>query len=893
MELKTYQKAVLSDLKNYLKYLNETQSLSKAFAEFWMDKQVQVGLGEIPEYQNIIEGVPHLCYKVPTGGGKTFLACASLKPIMQALPPQAAQAVVWLVPSDAILTQTLRALKDPSHPYRQYIDKDFSGRVEVYSKEELLSGQNFSPATVAEQLSIMVLSYDSFRSNKKEGRKAYQANGALEPFRGKLAPSASPIAEADETALYQIINQLNPVVIVDESHHARSTLSKEMLKNFNPAFVLDLTATPKEDSNIISYVGAYALKQESMVKLPVIVYNRNSKADVVGDAIDLRNALEQHAIQERKAGGDYIRPIVLFQAEPKAKESATTFEKLKNQLIELGIPAQEIAIKTAEVDELKGANLLDQSCPIRYIITINALKEGWDCPFAYILASLTNKTSSVDVEQIVGRILRQPHARRHNSELLNLSFVFTSSADFQQTLSNVVKGLNNAGFSGKDYRVPSELPQNALEQSLIDGVEITYNPSGTHLSETLESESAEGDEGVLFNPGDVHLTPIAADCTEGHAAFSPTTQFMMEQAIQTENSYQQDIEMAVCNGEDLNTPAEVQSSKDLYPMCAEFAEDARSLKLPQFCYQEAGGFLSEDSGLSWKRVTPEYLSEEFKLLGLSTHIDVSRTSIDLMAIDIEEKNDTPKAFQLNEKKQHELLIEMDSKPSEEQIEMITSLVFDRLSRQKFTNVIPEKDLKKYVRRVIEDLDEQQLKQVSTGIYDFTEKISEKINSFLCEYRKERLNMLLNTNKVRAIPRYSLPHAIALSKKIDHLRGSLYEAEGDVNADEERLIMKIDALDNVVWWHRIPSRTGFWLNGAINHYPDLMVRTKRGNTVLIESKGYQLANDDSRRKIVLGKQWEQAAGQNFKYFMVFPDSEQNEPLPGAYQVSKFLEQLKLL
>lgn len=63
-----------------------------------------------------------------------------------------------------------------------------------------------------------------------------------------------------------------------------------------------------------------------MVKLPVIVYNRDNQKEVLVDAIDLRNRLEEMAIAEQKQTGRYIRPIALFQAEPKGKEDATTFE---------------------------------------------------------------------------------------------------------------------------------------------------------------------------------------------------------------------------------------------------------------------------------------------------------------------------------------------------------------------------------------------------------------------------------------------------------------------------------------------------------------------------------------------------------------------------------------
>lgn len=336
MEMKGYQKAVIADLTHYLELLNETQNYMTAFEQFWREKSAP-GLGL---YRNVIAGVPNLCIKVPTGGGKTFIACNAIRPVFDALPVTKTKAVVWLVPSEAILTQTAKALKDTSHPYRQKIDVDFGGRVEVYTKQELLNGQNFNPTAVTEQLSIMVLSYDSFRTSRKDGRKAFQENSNLAEFPKVLGKPDSPIEGADETALFQIINQLNPLVIVDESHHARSDLSREMLANFNPCFVLDLTATPRKDSNIISYVDAVQLKTEHMVKLPVIVYNRASQAEVILDAIDLRNKLEELAAAEYAVSKKYIRPIVLFQAEPKGKEEATTFEKIREKLIGYDIPAE-------------------------------------------------------------------------------------------------------------------------------------------------------------------------------------------------------------------------------------------------------------------------------------------------------------------------------------------------------------------------------------------------------------------------------------------------------------------------------------------------------------------------------------------------------------------------
>ena len=182
MELKSYQKEVIADLARYLELVVELQSPAKAYQALWNKKNVLVGFGGMPNYVNVLPGVPHVCAKVPTGGGKTYIAASSLRTIFDAMPQRRAKAVVWLVPSEAILTQTRKALENPDHPYRQRLDVDFGGRVQVYSKEQALMGQNFTPSAVTEQLSLFVLSYDSFRTSKKEGRKAYQENGYLAEF---------------------------------------------------------------------------------------------------------------------------------------------------------------------------------------------------------------------------------------------------------------------------------------------------------------------------------------------------------------------------------------------------------------------------------------------------------------------------------------------------------------------------------------------------------------------------------------------------------------------------------------------------------------------------------------------------------------------------------------
>jgi type III restriction enzyme len=275
MELKQYQKKVMHNISDYMDCLAQEKSLLDAWNRYWIKQDISVGFGGVPPYNDTIPDVPHICIKVPTGGGKTFMACTAIKRIFDKMPTNNSKVVVWLVPSDSILSQTINALSDIYHPYRQQLNNDFCGRVGVYSKDQLLNGENFSPDTVREMLTVCVMSYGSLRidSTKKDVRKVYQENGNLLRFADYLNDKELLMADTPETALIQVLRQLSPITIVDESHNAGSDLSVEMLKNLNPLLVLDLTATPRKKSNIISYVDARELKKENMVKLPVIVYN--------------------------------------------------------------------------------------------------------------------------------------------------------------------------------------------------------------------------------------------------------------------------------------------------------------------------------------------------------------------------------------------------------------------------------------------------------------------------------------------------------------------------------------------------------------------------------------------------------------------------------------------
>ena len=219
MELLSYQQQVLDDLTDFLCRVEQLGNIRQAFKEFW---QAQ-GVVQPEKYLQTIRQVPHVCIKVPTGGGKTFIAANAIKTVFNALAiymRNEPKAVVWLVPSNAILDQTRRNLADPQHPYRRKIDTQFNGRVAVYTKDDLLQGAGFNASSVHEQLNIFVLSYASFRTSNKEGRKAYQENSNLHTFVHQMAED-NVLADTDESALINVIRSMKPMCIVDESHRVR------------------------------------------------------------------------------------------------------------------------------------------------------------------------------------------------------------------------------------------------------------------------------------------------------------------------------------------------------------------------------------------------------------------------------------------------------------------------------------------------------------------------------------------------------------------------------------------------------------------------------------------------------------------------------------------------
>ncbi len=874
MELKGYQKEVINDLDLYIEYVEKHIHPDTAFQKFWSDKGVSItSLNHhyLRPYDNSIKNIPHVTIKVPTAGGKTFIACNALNTIFKHTSADKPKVVAWFVPSDTILKQTLKNLQDASHPYRQKLDSHFGNAVCVVDKESALFGHGIRPTEIREQLTIFVLSVQSFAANNKDGRLVYRQNENLTEY-AKLHNAATKYVEgADDTGLIQVLSDLNPVVIIDESHNFEAELRVDMLKSINPCFILNLTATPREKSNIISFVDAIKLKRANMVKLPVIVYNHRTTNDVITSAIQLQRSLEQQAVDMEANGGRYIRPIVLFQAQPKTADDNITFDKIKKKLVEIGIPEDQIKIKTADKDEIKNTDLLSRDCPVRYIITVNALKEGWDCPFAYILASLANKTSRVDVEQILGRVLRLPYTTKHKEDLLNLSYVFTSSNDFRDTVENIIESLNRAGFSKKDYRgsegngsqIVIPVSDQQIPFSDHDLVYDTPNNTTENIDEQIDTLTIK--------------TAIEASDTNKIAA--------LEDFARHENrNYNQQVAQQTEND---NIPNDIKDMIPQYRIKDIFTDSAKELVLPQFVTEIKPNPMFPDNKYTLLDKTM-LIDEDFELDKCDHHIDFTHADSEAVQVDLEEigkeeysiTRKNLKADQLAYLKQHFAHLSPQNKQNQLVKKLVENLHFNEIAEPKIVC---------YIKKAIDGLDTEQLDYLFANNWQTCNTIRQKIESLLSVYQEKKFYEWLDTGHIKCMAdtyTYHLPECITINTKSISLTKGLYEEEENINDFEHDVINKVANLDNVTFWHRNPSRTGFCINGHINHYPDFIVRLNSGIIILLETKGDDRDNSDSKTKLKLGQTWANKAGEKYRYFMVF-DKKQ---MDGAVTVNELLQRL---
>ena len=452
--LKAYQTNLLDTFATFLSRAKELKSAKTAFAESTLE-----AFGHALPYNALPtnDDIPYVCLRVPTGGGKTRIAGQAIARINQAFMASDYSLVIWLVPSKPIRLQTLYALKTPGELLHDDM-RELFGAVNVLDIDEALSLQ---PSTLNTANTIIVATMQSFKRDEPEGLRVCRQNGALMAHFNNV-----PESLRGEHSLVDVIRLRHPFVIVDEAHNQGNPLAVGTLLSLNPACVLELTATPdraSQPSNVLRSVSAATLQAEDMLKLPLELAIHAEWRISLRDAIAMLRMLEAEALVEMKLTGEVIKPVMLIQAERKAQTETFTPERVKQALIDdFNIDASHIAIATGALDELGDRRESDPDYP-QFIITVDKLREGWDCPSAYVLFSFRNTTSATAVEQVLGRVLRMPKAIRKQREPLNRAYAYVVSDQLAETVNNLRDGLVQNGFERMDTH---DLIRTAIDATL-------------------------------------------------------------------------------------------------------------------------------------------------------------------------------------------------------------------------------------------------------------------------------------------------------------------------------------------------------------------------------------------------------------------------------------------
>ncbi len=888
--LKKYQRRVLQRLQEFFTAIL-TDDVATAFLQIAHIKD-ENGKKENPyakEYETKIkklESCPHICVRIPTGGGKTFMAANSLKILqdyrMAANPNiYPAPAVLWIVPSEVIRQQTTEMLTNPAHPCRQTINEIFGEEIRIL---DIGNFNNLTVADITDNGFIIVSTAAMFRVREtainndgmtKATRRIYASHENFYAHFSSLLPNPPSPPEADATGLHleydedshvkhsfaNLLHLLNPIVVCDEAHNFISALSQEVLRRINPSCIIEWTATPRNTKNIQRHnllvsASAQELKDEEMIKLPFKVSEHRDWEKAIQGAILERESLTKIAATNRQ-----VRPIVLYKASPDRNNTSITVDKLKKHLIEIhNINETEIAVATGKIHELNNIDLLSPNCPINHIITIEALREGWDCSFAYILCSVDNIRSETAIEQFLGRIMRMPFAKKQNIKELNCAYIHLPAEHASAAVEVIQEKLSlRLGFDEQEAQYMVE----HREQPLLNGTlfEQGFNvrtEKEPDFSSLPKKEEKEVEQAVNIEPNSSETGGFTANV---NAFISPQAQEAIIAAVAPQNQQWQRQRLWNAVQQHVIVASPSPASKGI-----SFA------LLPKLIFYSP----EQDQEV--------YLSTE-TLYEVAEWNDLDEDCI-LSQFHIQEKGNVfqiqlrANKMQIIPKGSYTLPFNVTSTTRPKLVNWLKRKICDLEGR--FSSEMLEELINKNLDFFINQ-NKQTIEQLARAKYQLANELRELLNKHIKRISDATAKQFLLGNedlKCDYSPHF-LPNYYPCSDKLYsgryHFSKHYYGKIGELdNNEEEACARAIDTSQDVKHWIRnVERQNGSYflpLNAKHNFYPDFIVELNNGKFLIVEYKGAHLLADAKHKKHV-GQQMERVARDKCFFVMVSRSREQ--------------------
>lgn len=844
MHLKDYQSKLLDNYAEYLRRCVETGSAKTAYQESvraWRDLPCDPPYYPLPG----AEEVPYVCLRVPTGGGKTFLAAHAIEMVNEHYLPAETTLTLWLVPSDAIRSQTLRILKNREHPLTQSLRRAV-GSIEVLDVTESLY---LTPSTLDTHHTIIVATMQSFKREDASGLRVRKENGSLMDHFSRIKDPE----RVGQHSLLDVLRLRRPFVIVDEAHNQGTPLALDTLSDFKPSTVLELTATPDRNhspSNVLRSVSASVLQAENMLKLPLELSVHEDWKVVLRDAINRRAQLEKDAEDECRETGENIRPVLFIQAEKDLKNQENmTPDKVKKALIDdFNFKEDDVAICTGKVDEIGDRQVEDGDFP-RVIITVDKLREGWDCPSAYVMMTFRNTTSRVAVEQVVGRVLRMPHVRRKKRESLNRAYCYACSAEFSEVVRSLKDGLVQSGFERMESKDLIVMPDTgrADDEDMFDQQEDVAVSLPVVDGEIKVPDLSGFSKTMLKN---VDLDPEAGTLT---IVGKPTPAFKKKIVEAVKKSAGKD-------GADkfkLDMDQELETRTHRRPPSSYPSRQGKQFSVPLLLRRQDDFLdLFDETALLDGEWT---LSDDFDPVLTEDEFNTSPEQMKKFRFEMQSGQ---VHYSYYEEQERELMLNQKEGG------------WDRVSLTQWLDwnvdfhFVTQPDKVAWLRRMLEEMEQRgiSIEELAFRKFRLREAVRAKLKDGLTQLKERHFNELFTDENAFEVP--GGEHAITFSEGhygYNYAYSGRYDFQkhffpqiGDLKATGEEFdcACRIDQHPDVDWWVRNVEKqpSAFWLQTSRGRfYPDFVAKLTNGKIIAIEYKGKHLVAD-AKEKDDIGQLW---------------------------------------
>lgn len=443
-----------------------------------------------------------LVMDMATGSGKTYLMSAAVEYFRR----QGMHNVMIVTPSLVVQNKTVQNF---AYGSLRYVG-GFPTPPEVVSPDsyEAWRGKQVgSPLEVATDPSmVFIFNVHQLVAPKKTHTSS---TGTLDGQRTKIRTF-----QEDSGSLYEYLTELDDlIVIADESHlyGSKAKAFNQALKDLQPAATIGLTASTTDADNVIYHYPLYKAISDGYVKTPVLVYRKSGYTGKDAEERQLRDAMsllrnKEAAYKEYRNDHPDVRQIqpALFVVCKNVEHATDTADLLRGPAYCNDTHA--VLQVDNEHDNEATRRLLDnldhEGSPIRVVVSVDKLKEGWDTKRIAVMCTLRAMASEVLTQQTMGRGLRLPFGKRtgndridqleilaHTSfeELLNdedilQTFGLDSAVDDSTTATDILK--DEAPIAGVDR-------EGDVEVGPVAPSTATTDDAGKEPRPALEPKSAE------------------------------------------------------------------------------------------------------------------------------------------------------------------------------------------------------------------------------------------------------------------------------------------------------------------------------------------------------------------------------------------------------------------